>query len=304
MAREHLQVDHGDDGNEQLVRHMGNPQDMLHERGDGLVAVRGNRHAHGAARDDLLDVGDRLIVDAVLGDDGDHGEAGLEQGYGPVLHLAGGIGLGVEVADLLELERALEGRRRVDATTEEEGGVRTAEELRDRLLDAYGEQGWWSDDPYTVIFQSVLVQNTAWTIVERVSGSIDPLTPGWVSSVSQAELEDAIKPCGMSRSKAATIKALTRWFEGFGFDAAATEGIPDDVLRRDLMSVRGIGAETADVIMLYSFHRPVFVVDAYARRLLDRLGYRFESDREIKDFFETGLSHDAMLLGRCHRLRW
>ena len=178
----------------------------------------------------------------------------------------------------------------------------TARELYDSLESCYGCPDWWSDDPYRVMFQSVLVQNTAWTIVERVSGSIDPLTPGWVSSIPQAELEDAIKPCGMSRSKAATIKALTRWFEGFGFDAAATEGIPDDVLRRDLMSVRGIGAETADVIMLYSFHRPVFVVDAYARRLLDRLGYRFESDREIKDFFETGLSHDAMLLGRCHRL--
>ncbi len=178
----------------------------------------------------------------------------------------------------------------------------TARELYDSLETCYGCPDWWSDDPYRVMFQSVLVQNTAWTIVEKVSGSIDPITPGWVSSVSQAELENAIKPCGMSRSKAATIRSLTRWFEGFGFDVDAVEDIPDDVLRRDLMSVRGIGAETADVIMLYSFHRPVFIVDAYARRMLDRLGYRFGSDLEIKDFFETGLGHDSMLLGRCHRL--
>ena len=112
---------HGDDGDEKLVCHGRDPQHMLAEGRHGLVAVGGNGHADGAAGVDLLDVRHGLVVHAVCRDDGHHGEARLKKGDGPVLYLAGGIGLGVQVADLLELEGTLVGGGGVDAAAQEEG---------------------------------------------------------------------------------------------------------------------------------------------------------------------------------------
>ena len=94
----------------------------------------------------------------------------------------------------------------------------TADRLRSTLREAYGPQGWWSDDPYTVMFQSVLVQNTSWNSVMRVCDSMGVLEAGRVESMTPAELEDAIRPCGFARSKAATILRVTEWFSGYGCD--------------------------------------------------------------------------------------
>ena len=173
----------------------------------------------------------------------------------------------------------------------------TAEELRDRLLDAYGEQGWWSDDPYTVIIQSVLVQNTAWGSVERVSNSID-MSPEAVRSMTASELEDVIRPCGCARSKARTIGSLTQWF----LDRRdSVDAVPTDLLRDELLGIWGVGEETADVILVYAFRRPSFIIDSYTRRLVGRLIPGPWDDMAIREFF-SALPQDAETYGMMHRL--
>ena len=76
----------------------------------------------------------------------------------------------------------------------------SADDLYGRLEASYGEPGWWSDDPFTVMFQSVLVQNTAWTSVLRTCGSIGEIAPERIASMSREELEDLIRPCGFAKS--------------------------------------------------------------------------------------------------------
>lgn len=71
---------------------------------------------------------------------------------------------------------------------------------------------------------------------------------------------------------------------------------------QELLSIRGIGAETADVILVYSFYKASFIIDAYTRRFLSRLGYDISDDTTIKHFFETGLPEDAQFYGWYHWL--
>ena len=177
----------------------------------------------------------------------------------------------------------------------------SADQLYDRLETEYGEPGWWSDDPFTVMFQSVLVQNTAWTSVLRTCGSIGEIAPERIASMSREELEDLIRPCGFAKSKSIAISGLTEWFGSYGNDPGQVVDVSTDILRSELLSIRGIGGETADVILLYAFDRPRFVVDAYTRRLMGRLGHDTD-DEGIREFFESGLGHDTRRLGGMHRL--
>jgi endonuclease-3 related protein len=78
--------------------------------------------------------------------------------------------------------------------------------------------------------------------------------------------------------------------------------LPLKQLRAELLALRGVGAETADVILVYAFHLASFIVDAYTRTFLTRLGCEFPDDAEIRRFFEEGLGRDATLYGRFHWL--
>ena len=171
------------------------------------------------------------------------------------------------------------------------------------LLAAYGQPRWWSKDPYRVMFQAVLVQNTTWANVEKTCALLeDQIDPEKIAPLSSAELEEMIRPCGFHKAKARTIQALTTWYQGYGFDQAVVQGVPQEKLREELLSLRGVGPETADVILVYSFYKPSFIVDAYTRRLLARLGYDFPDDHAIRCFFEQGLPRDAQTYGHLHWL--
>lgn len=179
----------------------------------------------------------------------------------------------------------------------------TPEEIYRTLIEHYGRPRWWSDDPYTVIFQSVLVQNTAWTNVEKTTESIgDGLTPERIIALSDEELGEAIRPCGFFRAKSKTIRILTDWFGKYGFRTENASSIPTEDIREELLSLKGIGAETADVILVYAFRRPSFIIDAYTRRFISRLGIGCETDEELRLFFENGLRKDAELYGYFHWL--
>lgn len=179
----------------------------------------------------------------------------------------------------------------------------TAAEIYERLHTAYGQPRWWSDDPFVVMVQSVLVQNTSWTLVEKVTDSMaDKLSPAYVLGLKAEELETLIRPCGFCKAKAATIHRLTEWYGKYEYQVEKVKALELQELRKELLAIKGIGAETADVILVYAFHKPSFVIDAYTRRFLERLGSRFDSDNEIRSFFERGLERDYQFYGWYHWL--
>ena len=162
----------------------------------------------------------------------------------------------------------------------------SAKELYHALRAAYGQPRWWSDEAYTVMFQAVLVQNTAWGNVLKTCAALGGrLTPEFVAGLSTEELARLIRPGGFYRAKARTIQALTAWFRQYNFDHQAAARVPTGTLRGELLAIRGVGAETADVILVYAFYRPAFVNDADTRRLLTRLRPPFLHDAALANSF-------------------
>lgn len=175
----------------------------------------------------------------------------------------------------------------------------SAEEIWSSLSTLYPQKRWWSDDAYTVMLQAVLVQQTSWKSVEKVCSGKN-LSAENVLRLSDAELESFIRPCGLVKSKARTIRKLTEWFMSYGFDTNLIRKKDSSLLRCELMSIRGIGSETADVILLYAFFKPVMVVDAYTRRFLKRLGLDFSCDDEIRRMFEEAFAENVTMYGWLH----
>lgn len=178
-----------------------------------------------------------------------------------------------------------------------------ANEIYDELLNAYGKPRWWSDDAFTVMFQAILVQNTAWSSVEKTCEPIkDRISLQFIGGLFDEELQKLIAPCGFYKSKARTIKLLIKWFEKYNYSVQETQKVPLQTLRSELLSLKGIGAETADVILVYALYQPSFIIDAYTRRFLSRLGFDFENDEKIRIFFERNLPKDARIYGYFHWL--
>ena len=153
---------------------------------------------------------------------------------------------------------------------------------------------------------AVLTQNTAWSNVEK---AIDALRAAGMLQADAIHASDAgrlaelIRPAGYFNVKAVRLKALVDWLMGMGgIDALVDMQLND--LRHELLTVHGIGSETADDILLYAFGHPVFVIDAYTRRLFSRLGLVDEkADYEVlRRQFETELDKDAELYNQYHAL--
>ncbi|WP_278971683.1 endonuclease III domain-containing protein [Mobiluncus mulieris] len=143
------------------------------------------------------------------------------------------------------------------------------------LLTAQVEAGtWWPGETrFEIALGAVLTQNTAWTNVERALGNLREaglLHPQGILAVDEAHLGELVRPCGYWRTKTTYVKTLTAWF--VVHDSRA-QGLPTDDLRAELLTLRGIGAETADDLLLYVYNRPVFIYDLYARRLLGAAGF-------------------------------
>ncbi|MCC6202353.1 MAG: endonuclease [Gammaproteobacteria bacterium] len=144
-----------------------------------------------------------------------------------------------------------------------------------RLLDSYGPQGWWpARGPTEVLIGAVLTQHTSWRNVEQALlrlRAVSRLTPAAVLAIAPEELARLIHPAGYPRVKAHRLRQLLSWCHARG-GVAALRHLPTDTLRSELLGVHGVGPETADSILLYALQRPLFVVDAYTRRLFSRLG--------------------------------
>ena len=184
---------------------------------------------------------------------------------------------------------------------------RTARSLHDRLLERYGGQGWWpADTPFEVVVGAVLTQNAAWTNVEYALANLraaGALTPGGILALSPRKLGTLIRPSGYYNVKAKRLQSVCRFVRDHGgVEALAQWGTHE--LREALLAVHGIGRETADDILLYGFHRPVFVIDAYTRRIFSRLGHfdGGEGYEALRAAFERALPEDPELYKEYHAL--
>ena len=144
-----------------------------------------------------------------------------------------------------------------------------------RLLKAYGPQHWWpADTDIEVCVGAILTQNTSWKNVEKAMAQLEKdgfMTPSAMKNVSTQRLARAVRSSGYFNIKAARLKAFVKFlFEKYQGRLDLMFHEPLGRLRPALLSVKGIGPETADSILLYAGRKPVFVVDLYTRRVLYR----------------------------------
>ena len=150
--------------------------------------------------------------------------------------------------------------------------------IYDKLLNHYGPQSWWpADSSFEVMVGAVLVQSTAWRNVERAIANLKSagtLSPAAIRDMSLHTLEELIRPSGFYRVKAKRLRALCEYLGDRCADSIELLARrPTHDLRRELLAVYGVGEETADDILLYALGRPVFVIDAFTRRVFHRLGW-------------------------------
>jgi endonuclease-3 related protein len=153
---------------------------------------------------------------------------------------------------------------------------------------------------------AVLTQNTAWSNVEKAIRNLKAagqLELQFMARMRERRLAGLIRSAGYFNVKAKRLKALSAWLQAAGGEPALRNRSTPD-LRTALLSVHGIGPETADDILLYAFDRPVFVIDAYTRRLLKNLHLAAgdEHYEKLRSAFETALGDDADLFKEYHAL--
>jgi len=171
------------------------------------------------------------------------------------------------------------------------------------LFAHYGNLNWWpAKTPYEVIVGAILTQNTNWSNVEKAIANFgDDLSPEFVANAGFDELACIIKPAGFFNQKTGYLKAVTTWFAVYSYDVSTVQSFSQDVLRNELLSVKGIGQETADSILLYAFGFPTFVVDAYTFRLCSRFSINAgDKYADVKRFFENNLPKSAELYNNFH----
>ncbi len=177
------------------------------------------------------------------------------------------------------------------------------------MLKSYGEQGWWPiKDVYSHSFKkrkktpserfeiavgAILAQNTSWENVKKALGNLRnarALTRRGMGKLTPKELATLIRPAGYFNIKARKLREYLKY--------------SGRVTREGLLGIWGLGPETVDSILLYAYGKPVFVVDAYAKRMLCRMGICKEKATysEIQAFFESSLKKDAKLFNEYHAL--
>ncbi len=164
------------------------------------------------------------------------------------------------------------------------------------LFSAWGRQHWWPAQSRFEVIVGACLTNTSWTNVERALGNLRKarlLTIRGVRRTPQPELEQLIRPAGYFRQKAQRLKTFVSFLDAhYGGSLARMFTRPTADLRNQLLALSGIGPETADSILLYAGNRPVFVVDAYTKRILERHQIASSAARyeEIRQLFEKALA--------------
>jgi endonuclease-3 related protein len=182
-------------------------------------------------------------------------------------------------------------------------------DIFEALLAAFGPRHWWpGDSPLEVMIGAVLTQNTSWRNVEKAIINMKNrglLDMAGLAAIDEGELAQIIRPAGYYNVKSRRLKAFASdFYRRFGDTVEATSDVPTPELRAYLLSLDGIGPETADSILLYALGRPVFVVDAYTKRFLGNHGLADHNREyhEIQSLFMENLPEDLYLFNEYHAL--
>jgi endonuclease-3 related protein len=185
----------------------------------------------------------------------------------------------------------------------------TLTDIYQRLLDRFGPQHWWpADEPFEVIIGAILTQSAAWGNVEKAIANLrgaGALSPRALRKLPRARLAELVYPCGYYNAKALKLKTFTVWLGNhYEDDLGRLFALDAGELHQQLLSVHGVGPETADSIILYAAGKPVFVIDAYTRRIFGRLGLAPEKGgyAAYQKFFMENLPPDAQLFNEYHAL--
>lgn len=184
------------------------------------------------------------------------------------------------------------------------------------LFKEYGSQGWWpildnksnssvydknflkrertEDEKFEVCIGAVLAQNTNWQNAEKALYNLKMkgiLSLEKLDSISLKSLASLIKPSGYYNQKSRKIKEVVKFLRS-----------GREINRENLLSVWGVGPETADSILLYAYNHPVFVIDAYTKRIMNRLGFKEKTYEGLQKLFMQNLPKDAQLYNEYHAL--
>ena len=148
-------------------------------------------------------------------------------------------------------------------------------QVLNKLVAHYGIQSWWEDENRIKDWVSmILIQQTTELNAKRALVNLeDYLSVDQLLEIKTEYLQELIRPAGFYRQKSVYIKELMEWFESHGREFKKFNVYSTDELRRELLSIKGVGPETADAMLLYIFERNVFIADTYAIRLFNRLGF-------------------------------
>ncbi len=175
------------------------------------------------------------------------------------------------------------------------------------LREHFGPSGWWpGDSPFEIAIGAILTQNTAWANVEKAIVNLKQeglLDPQRIVEAPAYVVEAVLRPSGYFRVKTRRVRAFCSYLiDTYGGSMARLACSPLDRLRAELLHVHGIGPETADDILLYACGKPVFVVDAYTRRIFARHGV-VDSDigyEALRAHFERNLPPNVELFKDYH----
>ncbi|WP_026893892.1 endonuclease III domain-containing protein [Clostridiisalibacter paucivorans] len=173
------------------------------------------------------------------------------------------------------------------------------------LHETLGVQNWWpADSQFEVIIGAILTQNTSWNNVEKAIKNLKPfLTPEIIYEMDIEKLAILIKPSGFFNIKAKRIKNFLNWFYKYDFSIDRLEKIETEKLRNMLLSINGIGKETADSILLYALDKEAFVVDAYTKRIMTRIGITDNDNYDIlQKLFIDNLPKNTYIYNEYHAL--
>ncbi len=190
-------------------------------------------------------------------------------------------------------------------------GRKLLQDIYHRLYAAYGPQDWWpGDGPFDVVVGAILTQAAAWTNVERAIAAMKQADCWSIQAIHAMPVDDLaliIRPSGYFNAKAQKLKAFARHVvDGYDGDLQAFLSRELGPLREELLSIYGIGPETADDILVYAAEKPSFVIDAYTRRVVQRLGLlpldAKSSYQAYQDLFHANLDDDVPLFNEYHAL--
>lgn len=180
-------------------------------------------------------------------------------------------------------------------------------EIYDSLYAHFGPLGWWpGDTAFEIAVGAILTQNTSWRNVERTIENLkraEVLQPDRLYALPEWQLAENLRPSGYFNVKAKRLRAFLKLLvEDHGSDMQDLCSIPLHQLRPKLLEVRGIGPETADSICLYAAGQPIFVIDAYTKRIFSRLGLADETDsyEDLQSYFMQHLPHEVPLFNEYH----